>query len=73
MRSHEDIIADAGGPAALGRKVGADPNTAKKWKQNGSIPSAYWAEISRQEIATLEELAAGAETRRPDREGAAAA
>lgn len=70
MRTHEEIIADAGGPAALGRMVDADPNTAKKWKQNKSIPAAYWADIARRGLATLEELAAGAEAKRPDRAAA---
>jgi hypothetical protein len=66
MRTHLDIIEAVKGPTKLARAIGADPNTAKAWKRNASIPAPYWAEIARQKIASLEELAAGAEMRRPD-------
>lgn len=70
MRTHLDIIDGINGPTRLARAIGADPNTAKAWKRNGSIPAPYWAEIARQNIASLEELAAGAEARRPDQQAA---
>jgi hypothetical protein len=64
MRTHQQIINDAGGPAAVARAVNADPGTAKQWRRLNSIPATYWAEVARQKIATLDELAAGAEARR---------
>ena len=67
MRTHQQIIDDAGGPSTMDRAAGAKSGTAKQWKRLNSIPAPYWAEIARQGLATLEELAAGAETRRPDR------
>jgi hypothetical protein len=42
MRTHSQIIADIGGPAAIGKIVGAEANTAKQWKRLDSIPSKHW-------------------------------
>lgn len=64
MRTHLKIIADAGGPSALARIAGADPNTAKQWKRNDSIPAAYWSAIVAAGAANLEELADAAAHRR---------
>ncbi len=64
MRSHLDIIDDAKGPAKLARAIAADPNTAKQWRTNGSIPAPYWEAIADAGLASLEELAAAAAQRR---------
>lgn len=70
-RSHAKIIEDYGGSAKVAHAIGAEPNTAKPWKRNDSIPSAYWNSIAKAGIATLEELAeAAAEKRPPPKEAA---
>lgn len=58
--SHRDIISRNGGPAALGRLIGVDPNTTKAWNRLNSIPAAYWHALASAEAATLEELAEAA-------------
>ncbi len=62
--SHRDIIERAGGPAAFGQPINIDGNTTKQWKRLDSIPSPHWAAIAAAELATLEELASGAASRR---------
>jgi len=64
MRSHQQIIADAGGPSALARQLDIEPGTVKQWKRLSSIPAPYWAAISDADIATLNELAEAAANRR---------
>lgn len=64
MRTHRQIIDDAKGPSAIARAIGAEPNTAKQWRRNGSIPAPYWAALALAELATLEELADAASARR---------
>lgn len=66
MRTHKQIIIDIGGPAAIAKIVGADPNTAKPWPRNDSIPSKYWKALvaaghaSWDELGTAAALKAGA-------------
>lgn len=60
MRTHEQIIRDAGGPTAIARLAQADPNRAKQWVRNKSIPGRYWAAIAANGGASLEELATAA-------------
>lgn len=72
--SHRDIIDRAGGPAATSRAISpfemdagrtaVDPNQAKRWRYLDSIPGPYFQSFAAAELATLEELAAGAATRR---------
>ncbi|MGX1801022.1 carph-isopro domain-containing protein, partial [Brevundimonas naejangsanensis] len=57
MRSHDQIIIDAGGPSAVARKVGANPGTVKQWRRVGSIPAPYWQAFAQLNFATLDELA----------------
>ena len=64
MRTHIQIIEDAKGPTALARAIGVDPNTAKAWGRNKSIPGAHWVSVAAAGIATLEELALAAAVRR---------
>lgn len=57
MRSHDQIITDAGGPTAVARQVGARPGTVKQWRRAESIPAPYWQAIAQLNLATLDELA----------------
>lgn len=72
MRTHRQIIKDAGGPAAVAGAVGAEPNTAKQWGRNNSIPGRYWDALAVAKMASLEELAKAASSRRPGPAEAAA-
>lgn len=65
MRTFHDIIDGAGGPTALARAIGDDPNTAHAWRRGGSIPATRWNALARAGIATLQELADAAEAKRP--------
>lgn len=60
MRSHAQIIIDAGGPSSVAREVSALPGTVKQWRRNDSIPAPYWQAVSAKGLATLEELAKAA-------------
>lgn len=64
MRTHQQIIEAGGGPSAVARSINADPNTVKAWKRSDSIPAPWWAAIAGASLATLEELAVAAESRR---------
>lgn len=64
MRTHKQIIKDAGGPAVVARAVVAEANTAKGWSRSNSIPAMYWEPLVAAQMATLEELAAAAAARR---------
>lgn len=64
MRSHAQIIADAGGPHAVARlvlpHVQATEVTLQKrvraWTVTGSIPGEYWPLLQRLGAATMDEL-----------------
>lgn len=66
MRTHSQIIDEAGGPSALARTPGVevDPGTTKQWKRGDSIPAPYWAAIADAKLATLEELAEAASSKK---------
>lgn len=76
MRTHEQIIVDADGPAKVGHAIGVEPGTVKQWKRLNSIPAPHWRAVVDAGLATLEELADAAANRsRPDltaRQGAVA-
>ena len=57
MRTHSDIIRDAGGPAKFGRAIDVLANNTKAWARLNSIPAPYWAIIDALGLATLKELA----------------
>lgn len=57
MRTHQDIIDDAGGTTKLAETLALDPNTVKAWRKGNSIPGRYWAEIEDNSFATVRELA----------------
>ncbi len=62
--SHRAIIDRAGGPAKVGHAIGVPPNLTKKWKSADSIPPAYWTDLVDKALATLDELATAAASRR---------
>ncbi len=64
MRSHSAIV-KAVGATRLATELGlSDAGPVHQWNRNDSIPAPYWAEIERLGHATLDELAAAAETKR---------
>lgn len=64
MRTHRQIIEEAGGPAGIARAAKADRGRAKQWARNDSIPGPYWALIAAAGLASLEELAGAAAAKR---------
>lgn len=57
MRSHAQIISEAGGPTRLANLLGLAPGTVKQWRRTSSIPGAYWKALKVAGLATLDELA----------------
>jgi hypothetical protein len=57
MRSHADIISEAGGPAKFAAAIGVSVDNSKAWKRLNSIPSPYWTVIVASGLAALDELA----------------
>ncbi|MGV3580021.1 hypothetical protein [Brevundimonas sp.] len=72
MRTHAEIIADAGGPSQvlLRLTLSASIHTVRSWVQRNSIPAEHWAAFAAGGLATLEELATGAAQRRSASEAA---
>lgn len=66
MRTHSQIIADAGGPSQLKRRLNllATIHTVRSWAARDSIPAAHWNAVVAARLATLQELADAAEVRR---------
>lgn len=69
MRTHSQIISDAGGPSAAARLIHAQPGTVKQWRRLDSIPAPHWNALVTAKLATLKELADAAATRRATPEG----
>lgn len=67
MRTHEQIIADAGGYRALAERLDLPESRVRFWERRESIPPEQWKAVSDAGLATLEELAvAAAERKRAD-------
>lgn len=66
MRSHSDIIRDGGGAQVVHDKLGFTDklHTVRSWVQRDSIPGEHWKGFADVDLATLDELAAAAATRR---------
>lgn len=72
MRTHSQIITDAGGPHAIARliipHVEADEVTLQKrvraWAVSKSIPGEYWSLLERLGIAAMSDLAGDAAARK---------
>lgn len=59
MRTHQQIINDAGGVSGVAQVTGVSANTVKQWRRLDSIPAPYWRTIADHGFATLDELADG--------------
>lgn len=78
MRSHAEIVREFGAAALArhlnGRGFEVKSGTPQRWAERNSIPGEYWNALSEDEIASLEELARAADSRRdpalPFEEGA---
>ncbi len=64
MRTHAQIIADAGGYQGLADKLGLERERLRFWSKRESIPAEHWAAVAAAEIASLEELAEAVAVRR---------
>lgn len=66
MRTHKQIIADAGGYQAVASKIGEPPARVRFWHRRSSIPAEAWKACADKRICTLRELAdAAAASREP--------
>ena len=67
VKTHTEIIHDAGGVAAVRNRLGlpADRHEmVKSWWVRNRIPGEYWRRFSEEGIASLVDLALAAELRR---------
>lgn len=71
MRTHADIIRDAGGPVAVHDGLGleAKQHTVRSWLQRDSIPADHWKACALAGFATLDELATAAAAKRAEHAG----
>lgn len=69
MRTHKQIIRDAGGPLYVATILGMTdtPWTVRSWSARSSIPAPYWLELAVLGLASLEELAEAAARPPPPR------
>lgn len=67
MRTHSDILRDAGTVEEIATRRGVSVPTVRSWIQRDSIPSEYWADFANENCGTLEELAAAEKARAEDR------
>lgn len=56
MRSHEQIIRDAGGYKALADKLGLPRERVRFWQRRKSIPVGSWQDCASRRIASMTEL-----------------
>lgn len=71
MRSHEQIIKEAGAQA-LADSLGVSVHTVRSWAQRGAIPHERWAALIAAGCTTLEELSPELARVVSDKQGAAA-
>lgn len=65
MRSHKQVIEDAGGVAAFAETLGQSAiGKVRFWFIRDSIPADYWSAVADNRIATLDELARAASQKR---------
>jgi ribosome-binding protein aMBF1 (putative translation factor) len=57
MRTHEQIIVDAGGYKGLSAQLGLSEAVVRFWERRKSIPTKAWRALAHAQISTLEELA----------------
>lgn len=56
MRTHEQIIADAGGAQKVHERLGLSLHTVRSWVQRKRIPPEHWPAISAAFEVTTDEL-----------------
>lgn len=62
MRTHAQIIRDAGGALVIHSRLGLTGklSTVKSWFARDSIPSDYWLALAKLRVCSLTELATAA-------------
>lgn len=63
MRTHQQIIIDAGGYQAVASKLGEPAGRVRFWHRRSSIPAEAWKVCAEKRICTLRELAEAAAAR----------
>lgn len=63
MRTHQQIIKDAGGPTSVAKVANAEPGTVKQWRRLDSIPGRYWVDLAAAGLATMDELGQAAKAK----------
>ncbi len=63
MRTHIQIIKDAGGYQAMAAALGLDNERVRFWERRESIPLESWRAIAGADLATMDELLEAAEAR----------
>lgn len=63
MRTHLQIIADAGGYKSAAEKLGQPAERVRFWARREAIPPEQWKLVSDSGLASLEELAEAAARR----------
>lgn len=58
MRSHKQIVVDAGSDEELAAVLGVKVHQPRDWRLRDSIPPEQWLDFANHGFATLEELAA---------------
>ncbi|MDO9334971.1 MAG: hypothetical protein Q7T61_01090 [Caulobacter sp.] len=58
MRTHEQIIEQAGGYKGLAAKVKQPEERVRFWERRKSIPAPYWMAVTEAGLATVDELLA---------------
>lgn len=67
MRTHHQIICDAGGYKPLAEKLEQPAGRVRFWERRKAIPPEQWKAVSEAGIASLDELAtAAAERAKPE-------
>lgn len=66
MRTHTQIIDDAGGYQKVAERIGEPATRVRFWARRDSIPAEVWKRVADKRVASLTELASAAEARRAD-------
>lgn len=64
MRTHAQIVAAAGAVEQVAEDRGVHPNTVRSWVLRDKIPDEHWAAFAASGLATLDELATYAASKR---------
>lgn len=61
MRSHSQIVKEAGSAESVAEKHGVSVHTVRSWIQRNSIPAEHWARFAGDDLDFLNEIAVSAE------------